>query len=42
MNILVLRWKKMLNEAGFKHVELKKDMFGKNRMLKCWQYEKTR
>ena len=27
---------KMLNEAGFKHVDLKKDMFGKNRMIKCW------
>lgn len=26
---------KMLNEAGFKHVDLKKDMFGKNRMIKC-------
>jgi hypothetical protein len=27
---------KMLNKAGFKHVLLKKDMFGKNRMIKCW------
>ena len=39
---LGVEMEKMLNEAGFKHVELKKDMFGKNRMLKCWQYEKTR
>ena len=33
---LGVEMEKMLNEAGFKHVELKKDMFGKNRMIKCW------
>ena len=32
---LGVEMEKMLNEAGFKHVELKKDMFGKNRMIKC-------
>lgn len=26
----------LLNETGFNHMELKKDMFGKNRMIKCW------
>ena len=33
---LGLEMEKMLNKAGFKHVLLKKDMFGKNRMIKCW------
>jgi len=33
---LGVEMEKMLNEAGFKHVKLKKDMFGKNRMIKCW------
>ena len=33
---LGVEMEKMLNEAGFKHVDLKKDMFGKNRMIKCW------
>jgi len=33
---LGVEMEKMLNEAGFKHVELKKDIFGKNRMIKCW------
>ena len=33
---LGLEMEKMLNKAGFKHVVLKKDMFGKNRMIKCW------
>lgn len=33
---LGVEMEKILNEAGFKHVELKKDMFGKNRMIKCW------
>ena len=33
---LGVEMEKMLNEAGFKHAELKKDMFGKNRMIKCW------
>ena len=33
---LGLEMEKMLNKAGFKHVILKKDMFGKNRMIKCW------
>ena len=33
---LGVEMEKMLNEAGFKHVGLKKDIFGKNRMLKCW------
>ncbi len=28
--------KKMLMEEGFKHVQIKKDMFGKDRMIKCW------
>jgi len=32
---LGVEMEKMLNEAGFKHVDLKKDMFGKNRMIKC-------
>lgn len=32
---LGVEMEKMLNEAGFKHVELKKDMFGKKRMIKC-------
>ena len=33
---LGLEMEKMLNKAGFKNVVLKKDMFGKNRMIKCW------
>lgn len=33
---LGLEMEKMLNKSGFKHVLLKKDMFGKNRMIKCW------
>lgn len=33
---LGLEMEKMLNKAGFKHVVLKKDIFGKNRMIKCW------
>ena len=33
---LGLEMEKMLNKAGFKHIVLKKDMFGKNRMIKCW------
>ena len=33
---LGLEMEKMLNKAGFKHVVLKRDMFGKNRMIKCW------
>ncbi len=34
--------KKMLVEEGFNHLQLKKDMFGKNRMIKCCLYAKTR
>ena len=34
--------KKMLVEEGFNYLQLKKDMFGKNRMIKCCLYAKTR